>query len=205
MTTTADSTSARPAGAVRARWEAAHRAAPGVPAWARAAATIIPFLVLPSSLWRITACTFHVPLVDGLPADVSGNLPSWLPVEIYVILLSIASEVVAFSAVGLVATWGEVFPRWVPGLRGRRVPPLVAVVPAAAGAAVLTLVATWVAISYPLGLDIRGDSTSQAFGLFSFHTWQGALAIAAYAPLLGWGPLLGALTVAYARRRRRSA
>jgi hypothetical protein len=44
-------------------------------------------LVLPSSLWRIAVCTFHAPIVDGgLPADSSGNLPSWLPLEIYVVL-----------------------------------------------------------------------------------------------------------------------
>ncbi|MEV0387491.1 hypothetical protein [Nonomuraea sp. NPDC050643] len=41
-----------------------------------------------------------------------------------------------FGALGGVLTlgpiqrWGEVFPRWIPGLRGRRVPPLLAVVPA---------------------------------------------------------------------------
>jgi hypothetical protein len=31
---------------------------------------------------------------------------------------------------GLAQPWGEVFPRWVPGLGGRRVPPALAIVPA---------------------------------------------------------------------------
>lgn len=199
MTTTVDPTSPGAVAALRAAWAAAHRPVAGVPLWARRTAVLVPFLVLPSSVWRIAVCTFHAPIVRGLPADASGNLPSWLPLEIYVVLLSLASELLAFTAVGLVARWGEVFPGWIPGLRGRRVPPLVAVVPAAVGATVLTLITTWVAITLPLGLTVRGDAIS--YHLLTFHNWQGILAIAAYGPLLAWGPLLGALAVAYHRRR----
>ncbi|WP_051815422.1 hypothetical protein, partial [Glycomyces tenuis] len=36
----------------------------------------------------------------------------------------------AVLTLGLVQRWGEVFPRWMIGLRGRRVPPMLAVVPA---------------------------------------------------------------------------
>jgi hypothetical protein len=79
-----------------------------------------------------------------------------VPLWLYVILLSIASELLAFTAVGLVSTWGEVFPRWVPVLRGRRVPALGAVVPAALGAAVLTLLWTWMTVSMLLGLRLDG-------------------------------------------------
>lgn len=38
----------------------------------------------------------------------------------------------AWLTIGLVRPWGEVFPRWIPLLRGRRVPPFVAIAPAAA-------------------------------------------------------------------------
>jgi hypothetical protein len=72
------------------------------------------------------------------------------------IVLSIVSELLAFSAVGLVSTWGEVFPRWIPVLGGRRVPTLAAVVPAALGTVVLTLPWTWVAVSFSLGMRIDG-------------------------------------------------
>jgi hypothetical protein len=162
---------------------------------------LIPLLVLPSSMWRIAVCTFHAPIVvGGLPADASGNLPGWLPLEVYVILLSIVSELLGFSAVGLVAGWGEVFPRWLPGLRGRRVPVRVAVVPASIGATVLTLLTAWTAVTLAFGVNVRGEAPSTP--LFTFDTWQGILAIAAYAPLLAWGPLLAAVTVAYQRRRR---
>ncbi|MFF0738925.1 hypothetical protein ACFYVL_00855 [Streptomyces sp. NPDC004111] len=52
------------------------------------------------------------------------------------------SELVAFTAVRLIAAWGEVFPRWIPVLRGRRVPPLAAVVPAAIGTVLLRVIWT---------------------------------------------------------------
>lgn len=46
------------------------------------------------------------------------------------------------------------------------------------------------------------DRAALATGFpLNVEDWQGVLAIAAYAPLLAWGPLLGAVTVAYYRRR----
>jgi hypothetical protein len=162
---------------------------------------VVPLLVIPASVWRIAVCTFHLPLTDELPPDASGDLPSWLPLEIYVILLSVVSEALAFSAVGLVAAWGERFPRWIPVLKGRRVPTWFAVAPAAAGATVLTLLCTWVAVMASFGLDVQGERPTVP--LLNFDSWQGVVVVASYAPLLAWGPLLGVLTVAYARRRAR--
>jgi hypothetical protein len=160
--------------------------------------------VLPSSVWRIAACTFHAPIVRGdVVSDVTSSGVPGVPLWLYVILLSIVSELLAFTAVGLISTWGEVFPRWVPVLRGRRVPPLGAVVPAALGAAVLTLLWTWMAVSMSLGLRIDGRPQA-ATAPVSFGDWKGLVAVAAYAPLLLWGPLLGAVTISYWRRRRRS-
>ena len=148
---------APPAGRIRAAWAAAHAPAAGVPRWARVAAYAVPFTVLPSSAWRIAACAFHAPIVRGdVVSDVTSSGVPGVPLWLYVILLSIVSELLAFTAVGLVSTWGEVFPRWIPVLRGRRVPALGAVVPAALGAAVLTLLWTWVAVSMSLGLRIDG-------------------------------------------------
>ena len=191
-----------PAGRIRAAWAAAHVPAAGVSRRARIAALAVPLTVLPSSVWRIAACTFHAPVMRG---DVgyglgSSGLPG-VPLGLYVILLSIVSELLAFATVGLVSTWGEVFPRWIPVLRGRRVPALSAVIPAALGAAVLTLLWTWTAVSMSLGLRIDGRPQLQDAPL-SFGDWQGLVAVAAYAPLLLWGPLLGAVTISYWRRRR---
>ncbi len=190
------------AGRVHAAWMAAHVPAAGVPRWARLAACAIPLTVLPSSVWRIAVSTFHAPIARGDLSDVtSSNLPG-VPLALYVVLLSIASELLAFTAVGLVSTWGEVVPAWIPGLRGRRVPALVAAVPAGLGATVLTLLWTWTAVSLSLGLRIDGRPQA-ADAPLAFSDWQGLLAVAAYAPLLLWGPLLGAATVSYWKRRRR--
>ena len=192
------------AGRIRAVWAAAHAPAPGVPRWARIAACAVPLTVLPSSVWRIAACTFHAPIMRGdLGSDLgSSGLPG-VPLGLYVVLLSIVSELLAFTAVGLVSAWGEVVPRWIPVLRGRRVPTLAAVIPAALGAAALTLLWTWMAVTMSLGLRIDGRPQAAAAPV-SFGDWKGLVAVAAYAPLLVWGPLLGAVTISYWRRRRRA-
>ncbi|MUN36483.1 hypothetical protein [Actinomadura litoris] len=185
-----------------AAWRAAHEPVAGVPRWARTAALAIPFLVLPSSLWRIVGVTLHVPIVNGADeAGADGNLPSWLPGEVYVVLLSLLSEGLAFTAVGLVCTWGEVFPRWVPFLRGRRVPTLGAVIPAALGAAILTPLWGTLAVFVPWEKTVQGRPVEGSDPM-DLGTWEGVLAYGAYLPLVLWGPLLAAVTVAYWRRRR---
>jgi hypothetical protein len=193
----------RSAGRIRAAWVAAHAPAAGVPRWARIAACAIPLTVFPASLWRISAFTFGAPIVRGDLGSAVGSSGRGVPLGLYVILLSVVSELLAFTAVGLVSRWGEVFPRWIPVLRGRRVPVLFAVVPAALGAAVLTLLWTWMAVTMSLGLRIDGRPQGAASPL-SFGDWKGLVAVAAYAPLLLWGPLLGAVTISYWRRRRHS-
>jgi hypothetical protein len=86
---------------------------------------------------------------------------------------------------GLVQRWGEVFPRWMVGLAGRRVPVMLAVVPASLVAALVT--------SAGLGmLGSGGLADLMAAGL-------------AAAPMLLWplwGVALGAATLAYYLRRR---
>jgi hypothetical protein len=162
----------------------------------------VPYTVLPASLWRIALCTFHVPI--GRRDIGSGIAPSGVPgvpTELYVIVLSVIYELLAFTAVGLISTWGEVFPRWIPVLSERRVPTLAAVVPAALGAVVLTLLWTWVAVSFSLGMRINGRPLGSD-SVLSFDDWKGLVAVIAYAPLLLWGPLLGAVTIGYWKRRR---
>ncbi|MCG6494081.1 hypothetical protein [Kitasatospora sp. A2-31] len=193
---------ARPPRRLRAAWTAAHAVVPGVPRWARTAAFAVPFTVLPSSIWRIATCTFHAPL-DGGGAQESGNL-GWLPIELYVVLLSVVSEVLAFAAVGLVAPWGEVFPRWIPGLRGRRVPLVAAVGPAGLGAAILTVVPLYSAVMLANGLTLTGQPLDDAGIPLATHDWRTVVLVVCYAPLLLWGPLLAAVTAAYWRRRRRN-
>ncbi|MFF5486640.1 hypothetical protein [Streptomyces virginiae] len=188
----------RPSGGrVRAAWKSAHTPVEGVPRWARICAFAIPFTVLPSGLWRLGLL-----FVDHSSAD-SGQLPHWLPLEVYVVLLSVLSELLAFTAVGLVAAWGEVLPRWIPVLGGRRIPVVAAVVPAALGAVALTGLWTVLAlVTQVSGTTLQGDPVPTDFP--SEVGGRSALWFyVCYAPLVLWGPLLGVVTVAYWRRRRR--
>ncbi|MFJ4568565.1 hypothetical protein ACIP4U_33955 [Streptomyces caelestis] len=174
-------------GRLRAVWRAAHEPVAGVSRRMQLVAYAVPLTVLPSSIWRLPAA-----FDDGIGISERA----------YVVFLSIMSEVFAFTAIGLIARWGEVFPRWVPFLRGRRVPTEVAVIPAAVGATVLTLLFTVLFIASEIrGTTIRGDdlpagSPGQAM------SWEAAWFYLCYAPLLLWGPLLAVLTVAYGKRRR---
>ena len=192
-------------GRLRNAWAAAHAPAPGVPHWASPPCHPAdgPDLQLCAS----RVCTFHAPIARGAhDLSSAGSGVPGVPLGLYVVLLSIVSELLAFAAIGLISTWGEVFPRWIPALRGRRVPTLAAVIPAALGAAVLTLLWTWTAITQSFGLTIQGTPQPANHPL-SFHDWKGLVAVVAYAPLLLWGPLLAGVTVAYWRRRnhRRTA
>ncbi|MEO3816071.1 hypothetical protein [Plantactinospora sp. B24E8] len=192
-----------PPGRLRAAWSAAHAPVAGVPRWARIAAYVIPFTVLPSAVWRVAVIIFDVPLDGGQANAGQGDVPSWLPMEVYVVVLSLFSELLAFTAIGLIARWGEMFPRWIPGLRGRRVPALAAVVPAALGAATLTVLWTGSILAVAAGRTVQGEKLP-AGHLLTTYDWHFAALITSYAPLLLWGPLLGVVTVAYWQRRRRA-
>jgi hypothetical protein len=138
-------------------------------------------------------------------AHGTGQLPSWLPLPVYATFLSVVSELLAFAAVGLIAGWGEVLPRWIPGLGGRRVPPLAAALPAALAAVVLTAVWTFTAVTMLSGHTLQGRPVPPDHPLKALHGWELGAFLLSYAPLLLWGPLLGALCFAYWRRRRSSA
>jgi hypothetical protein len=163
-------------------------AAPTVPRWVRWTAHTVPLLTLPSGLWRIA---FGL----GLPVGVSGAPAEEVPglwTTPYVIALSLVAEGLALLTVGLVQPWGEVAPRWLPLIGGRRIPVLAAAVPAALGAAALT----WIGVDSALQWD---DPVNDVAG-FPEGGWLTFMA-ACYAPLLLWGPLLGIVTAAYVVRR----
>ncbi|MFF2039908.1 hypothetical protein ACFVVX_05735 [Kitasatospora sp. NPDC058170] len=173
------------------------RTAQGVPRWAVLAAYATTLTALPSCVWRIAAMIFDVPLLEHRP-DLQGS-PALSAGWWYIIALSVVSEALAFLAVGLVAEWGQVWPRWIPGLGGRRVPTLAAVIPAGLGATLL-MVFPYAMVMFAFGLTLTGEP-----GGVITHGWQTVVFWAAYLPLAAWGPLLGVLTVHYYRRRRRAA
>jgi hypothetical protein len=92
----------------------------------------------------------------------------------------------AVLTLGLVQHWGEVFPRWIPGLAGRRVPVNLAFVPAML-VAVLAASAGVGFLSTPALLDMTGG-------------WNLASLPVLLWPL--WGVALGAAAIAYRLRRR---
>ncbi len=150
---------------------------------ARRLARLVPLLVLPSAMWRLA-------FVAGLPVAAGGlGDPPGFGERVYIVGLSLVTEGLALLTHGLVRPWGEVVPRWIPLVGGRRVPPLAAVLPAVFGAIALTAIwtyATWQFIDDPTVIGGAG------------HQW---LLAVCYLPLLGWGPVLLAVAVAYYRRR----
>ena len=82
-----------------------------------------------------------------------------------------------------------IFPRWLPLVGGRRVPPAVAIGPALAAATFLTL-AAW---QFTVG--------GRAFG--GEEAPSPPLMVASYVPLIAWGPLLALATLGYWLRIRR--
>ncbi|MFE0735380.1 hypothetical protein [Streptomyces sp. NPDC058855] len=164
------------------------KALPGVPRWAVLAAHAVPLLTLPSGLWRLA-------LVAGLPVTQDawhhgpGGVMSTAE-AVYVVSLSVVSELLAFLTLGLVRPWGEVLPRRFPFLGGRPVNPAAAWRAAFAGAAGLCALAAWGVYASAAGLG-PGIPASPA---------QEALVIACYAPLLAWPVLLAAVAADHRRR-----
>ncbi|WP_435240492.1 hypothetical protein [Streptomyces cucumeris] len=155
------------------------------PRWAVWAAHATTWAVLPSGLWRIA-------LVLGHPAGYTdeGFADFRSPgAKVWMLALSVVCECVAFLTIGLVRPWGEVVPRWIPWLGGRAVRPMAAVVPAALGAVALTVLWADVPRWWTYSHHDMTDTGSLVVGIL-------------YQPLVLWGPLTGAVTVSYHRRRR---
>lgn len=167
----------------------------GVPRWVVWCAYAVPLTVLPSGIWRIALVAAGVHLMEETPAP-GGRGPVVWDGPVYVITLSIVSELLALLTVGLVAVWGEVVPRWVPGLGGRRIPVLAAVVPAAIGATICTVLWPYAFLMLVLGRKLNGD-----LGVMQFSDWQAVAFWGTYLPLVLWGPLVWICTVHYWRRR----
>lgn len=155
-----------------------------VPRWARIAAHVVPFVILPSGLWRM-GVMLAIPGFGTAEARDHG-----VGLDLYLILLFAVSEALGLLTLGLVQSWGEWVPRWIPLLGGRRIPPLAAVVPAALGALACTGVVYYFFLSILFAGFPPGHTTAEE-----------VILTVCYLPLLAWGPLLGSVTYAYYRRR----
>jgi hypothetical protein len=153
------------------------------------AAYAVPLCVLPSAVWR---CSL---LLDGA---IGMNAEGW-----YLLTLSGGSVALALLTLGLVHSWGERVPRWVPILGGRTIPIPVAVVPAMTGALLLMGLCLYGVLNGVFHFVERGPvmiGPTEADAPQRPKPGQGVLAL--YVPLLAWGPLLLAVTRNYWCRRR---
>ncbi|HEX5512106.1 MAG TPA: hypothetical protein VFX41_10350 [Actinomycetales bacterium] len=178
-------------------WGAAARrhlriAAVSVPAWARphaaarwgraaVAVAVVPPLAYAATrfAWLVYPLGFDRPEWEA--ARASGDL---LPG----VWLGAFAVVGAVLTLGLAQRWGEVFPRWLPGLAGRRVPVALAVVPASFVSATVL----------PAGISMIRQVVTQAAEIEVIDGW------ASFGPTFLWplwGVALAVATLGYALRR----
>ncbi|WP_139122914.1 hypothetical protein [Cellulosimicrobium cellulans] len=153
--------------------------------WGRVAALVAAAIPTFYAVTRI-AWVLGIPLgfAPDDVAELAGN-DGWIAA----LGLGGFALVGAVLTLGLYQRWGEVFPRWMVGLAGRRVPVLLAVVPA-------TVVAVAV---LPAGLSLVAAGLEGGQLALTADSW-GAVGPALLWPL--WSVALGAATYAYWLRRR---
>jgi hypothetical protein len=104
----------------------------------------------------------------------------------------------AVLMLGLVQRWGEVFPRWMIGLAGRRVPIALAVVPASLASVLLIVggIGIWSGLAQMIGALVAGGGKDIGIiGGIVFHVGPTLLF-----PV--WGLALAVATLGYYYRRR---
>ncbi|MCL6287143.1 hypothetical protein PV749_04340 [Streptomyces sp. ID03-2B] len=166
---------------------------PPAPRWAVRAARVAAWSTVPSGLWRV-ALVLGVPVgvmerEEFLAAFPDGSALIGLA---YVLLIGAVAEVASYLTLGLVRPWGDVVPRRFPLVGGRLVNAGLAVLAASLGA--LTVTVLWWVFFFGGLLTAPGPDPGISAGEVLF--------VAAYAPLLLWGPLLAAVTWSYHRRHR---
>ncbi|MFJ3923449.1 hypothetical protein [Streptomyces sp. NPDC090022] len=150
--------------------------------WAVRAAWAAPLGVLPSSVWRVTV------------AFTDGHNPTEIA---YMAVLSCVTVALALLTVGLVQSWGETFPRWIPGAAGRPVPARVVTRIARAGGVLLVLITLYGALNNIFGFVERGP---QLIHEDREYEQPAAWVTYLYLPAVAWGFLVLLVAGDYARR-----
>lgn len=114
------------------------------------------------------------------------------------LFLAIFGLVGAFLTLGLVQRWGEVFPRWMIGLAGRRVPVALAVIPASL-VSVLLVVGGIVILS---GIGQMGAALAAGGAEGIRLIWELTIQIGPTLLFPVWGAALAVATLGYYLRRR---
>jgi hypothetical protein len=144
--------------------------------WGKVAVIVAVLCAMPYGLLRLTWLT---PWPYGMDPATLVAMPE---LRLHGLLLGCASLVGGVLTTGLVARWGEVWPRWMPVVRGRPVPLAAAVAPGGVVAALFTVAA------FPM--TIMAVASGDLSSLIVF-------------PFIVWGPALGLAVLGYALRRRR--
>lgn len=158
-------------------------AAPQLRTWGRRFVWLAVLATVPYDLTRL-AWFLGWPL--GLSDAMFDNLrhpPFLLTLGLLLALLSTGGAALTH---GLVARWGEVFPRWVWFAAGRRVPPRLAVIPA--GIVAVTLP--------PATIMFMNSRVNGGFSLADWGTWAPSLV------WIFWAVGLAGATYCYYLRRR---
>jgi hypothetical protein len=143
--------------------------------WGRASTIVAALGPLPYGLVRMTWLTpWPQGLLGGDDTILEGGI------RVFGLCLGLSALGGSWLTLGLLAHWGEVWPAWLPGLRGRPVPVRAAVAPAALVAVALC-----------------GASVSLV--VMAVREGQPGLVLLIPAPV--WGPALLMATYAYYRRR----
>ncbi|MFG3558307.1 hypothetical protein ACGGAQ_28400 [Micromonospora sp. NPDC047557] len=158
-----------------------------VPRWTRLWAYTA--VALPVVGWAVPHALWVLDVPFGISErelnDIDQDLSTLTGVAITVV-----PPLAGLLVLGLVQRWGQQFPRWVPGLGGRGVPRLLAVIPA--GVVALALVAYGVlSVAVFVGRLVTGD-------LPWSDVVQGWAVAATLTVFLAWGVSLGVTTTGYA-------
>jgi hypothetical protein len=158
-----------------------------VPRWTRGWAYVA--VALPVVGWALP----HALWVLGVPVGISERELNDIQQDLSTrtgVAITVVPPLAGLLVLGLVQRWGQQFPRWVPGLRGRQVPRRLAVIPA--GVVALTLIAYGVlSIAVLVGELIAGESRWS-------DVWDGWAVTATLLVFLGWGVSLAVTTAGYA-------
>jgi len=162
--------------------------------WGRYAAVIAALAPIPYAITRF-AWALDIPLgVDrGFIQEFSQLNPSAHVTEWVFGFLCVGGGLLTL---GLIRPWGEVFPRWFPGIGGKNVPVLLAVIPALCVAVPVTAAGFVFAFAY-VGV-IAGLIPPDGMPQNTIHGTIGPMVF--WVP---WGVGLGAAAIAYYYRRRK--
>jgi len=161
-----------------------------LPPWPQRAAYagfLVPLLgwTVPHLVWFLG---YPIGLSEASVAE-AGELPATIQLAV-----TLAPTVGGLATLGLARRWGQVFPAWLPVIGRRRVPPLMAVVPAA--------VASYCLILYGglgLGIIVSGLTTGAVTLEYLVESWLAALIEIVF---VIWGMSVAVATIGYAKVTR---